>query len=256
MIEFCGVSFIRDGKTILKDINLKIKSGENWLVLGPNGSGKSTLFSMLMAYRISTTGRIMCFGREFGKDNWSQVKDKIGIISSTMEKFNPTFFNMTVKEILISGIKKTIGIYDEVTKEEEETVEEYIKEYNLSKLKSEYFKNLSSGERKKVLIVRSLIQKPEVLILDEPCASLDICERENILDTLRKAKTDLIYITHDVEETIPKITNVLLLKDGKIFKCGKKSEVLNSENLKNLYGIDLNLTKKNNYYSIEVNARR
>ncbi|MGF0094885.1 ABC transporter ATP-binding protein [Peptoniphilus sp. SGI.035] len=256
MIEFCGVSFVRDGKNILKDINLKIKSGENWLVLGPNGSGKSTLFSILMAYRIATTGKIKCFGREFGKENWNPVKDKIGIISSTMEKFNPTFFKMTVKEILISGIKKTIGIYEEVTSEEERIAEEYIKEYNLSTLKNEYYKNLSSGERKKVLIVRSLIQKPEVLILDEPCASLDIYERENILDTLRKTNTNLIYITHDVEETIPKITNVLLLKDGKIFKCGKKDEVLNSENLKKLYGIDLNLTKKNNYYSIEVKNRR
>lgn len=255
MIEFKDVSFIRDGKVILKNIDLKINKGENWLVLGPNGSGKSTLFSMLMAYRISTTGSIICFDRTFGHENWNIVKNKIGIISSTMEKFNSTLFKMNVEEILISGIKKTIGIYEEVTEYEKILVEEYIRKYNLFKIRDKIYKNLSSGERTKVLIIRSLISKPELLILDEPCASLDIYEREGILNTLKDTETNLIYITHNVEETLPKITNVLLLKDGEIFRHGKKSEVLNSENLKELYGIDLRLIEKDNYYSIEINNR-
>ncbi|RVU54602.1 ABC transporter ATP-binding protein [Anaerosphaera multitolerans] len=243
MIEYSNVSFIRDGRKIIEDVSFKINKGENWAILGPNGSGKSTLFSMLMAYTIASKGSIKAFGVEFGKGNWNRVKDKVGIVSSTMDKFNEVFYRQSVFDIVLSGIKKTIGIYEEVKDFEIAKTREYIKQFSLEDLEDKNYRNLSQGEKKKVLIVRSLISNPEILILDEPCASLDLYQKESLLKFLQEIEeeTNIIYITHDINEIMPFITNIMLIKEGRIFKAGLKENILTDENLSNLYDLNVKL---------------
>lgn len=222
MIEFKNINFIRDGNYILKDINLKINKNENWLVLGPNGSGKSSLFSLLKAYTIASKGEIKVFDKRFGIDNWNYVKDKIRLVSSTMDKFNDVLYKETVYEIVLSGLKNKIGIYHKESEEEKNKVEKFLREFDFYSMKDKKYKFLSAGEKQKTLILRSLIARPKILILDEPCASLDLYQKEKILSFIENIDTNLIYISHDISEVLPSITNVVLIKDGKIFKAGKR----------------------------------
>lgn len=240
MIQFHQVGFIRDGCTIIENVTFQINEGEHWAILGPNGSGKSTLFSMLMAYTIASKGDIDAFGIRFGEGNWNEVKEKIGIVSSTMKKFEPVFNRQSVFDIVLSGLKKSIGIYEDVRDDEIVCVDEWLADYEMDHLRDRTYQTLSSGEKQKTMILRSLIASPKVLILDEPCISLDLYQREIILNTLTQVQdTQLIYITHDVSEILPKITHIMLFKDGKIFNMGLKEEMLIDANLSALYGVDV-----------------
>lgn len=246
MIEFKNIYFIRDDKVLLNDINLKINKDENWLVLGPNGSGKSTLFSLLNVYTVATKGSMEVFGKVFGKSNWNEVKERIRIVSSTMNKFNDTFYKETVYEIVLSGLNNKIGIFEKESDEDREKTLEFLKKFDFYHMKDKKYSVLSAGEKQKALILRSLISNPEILILDEPCASLDLYQREKILDFLKDLDNNLIYITHDISETLPNITHVVLLKDGEVLAKGKREDVLTDENLSKLYDLNLKIFYGNN----------
>lgn len=242
MIEYNNVFFIRDSKVIVDDVSFKIDAGQNWVILGPNGAGKSVLFSMLMAYNIPSKGKISAFGKTFGDYNWNRIKSRIGIVSSTMSRFESVLNRMDIYHIILSGLKRTIGIYEKITLEEQEKTAEIIKKYDFEHMQDKNYRNLSAGEKKKTLILRSLITNPDILILDEPCSSLDLYQKEQILSTLSEIKnTNLIYVTHDITEVIPEFDHVMMLKNGKILVQGKKEEVLTAINLKNLYGLDVEL---------------
>ncbi|MDO5041053.1 MAG: ATP-binding cassette domain-containing protein [Peptoniphilus sp.] len=243
MIEFKNIYFIRNGDILIDDVSFKINDNENWAVLGPNGSGKSTIFSMLMAYTIASRGSIKAFGIEFGKGNWKDVKSNIGIVSSTMDKFNDVLSRETVYEVVLSGLKNKIGIYERESDEERGITEDFLKAYDFSSYRNKHYGNLSAGEKKKTMILRSLISKPKLLILDEPCSSLDLYQREQVLNVLEGIKnTNLIYITHDISEISSNITHVLLLKSGKVLKSGRKKDILTDDNLKQLYNLDVNIS--------------
>jgi len=242
MIEFKNIYFIRDDKVLLNNINLKINKGENWLVLGPNGSGKSTLFSLLKAYTVATKGSIKVFDTIFGEGNWNNVKDRIRIVSSTMNKFNDTLYKETVYEIVLSGLQNKIGIFEKESLEERKKTLDFLKEFDFYHMKDEKYRVLSAGEKQKALILRSLIANPDILILDEPCASLDLYQREKILKFLEDLNTNLIYVTHDISETLPSITHAVLLKNGEILARGKREEVLTDENLSKLYDLNLKIS--------------
>lgn len=254
MIEYKNVFFIRDRNIIINDVSFKIAENENWAVLGPNGAGKSILFSMLMAYNIPTRGEISAFGKTFGKYNWNRIKSKIGIVSSTMGRFESVLNKMRVFEIVLSGLKRTIGIYERITEEERRLTSKIIEKYKFEASQDKTYGILSAGEKKKTMILRSLITEPDLLILDEPCSSLDLFQREQILDTLtRIEKTNLIYITHDIMEILPEFSHLMLLKDGKILAQGKKQNILNEENLRQLYGLNIELLDLADRPMIKIN---
>lgn len=242
MIEYNNVYFIRDDKLIIDNISFKIEPGQNWVVLGPNGAGKSILFSMLMAYNIPTKGKISAFAKTFGEYNWNKIKSRIGIVSSTMSRFEPVLKQMDVYHLILSGLKGTIGIYEKITPQERIETSKIIAKYDFDHMQTKLYRNLSAGEKKKALILRSLITKPDILILDEPCSSLDLYQKEQILATLSEIKnTNLIYITHDLTEILPEFDHVMMLKEGKILAQGKKQDVLTEDYLRDLYGLKVKL---------------
>lgn len=247
MITYNNVSFIRDSRVIIDGITFQINKDENWAILGPNGSGKSTLFSMLMAYTIPSKGTIEAYDIEFGKGNWNRVKEKIGIVSSTMDRFEEVLKSQIVFEVVLSGLKKTIGIYEEITGEEIETTRKLLEKFSMLDMGEKSFGTLSQGEKREVMVLRSLVAKPELLILDEPCASLDLFQKEYLLKTLTSIveDTNIIYITHDINEIMPFITHIMLIKEGNVYQSGPKEEVLTSENLSGLYDLEIELKWKN-----------
>ena len=248
ILSYKNVSFRRDGREILKNINLEIKKDENWALLGLNGSGKSTLLSMIPAYTFATSGEVSVFEKKFGTCVWAEVKEKVGFVSSSLNTFSDSLNNQTLNNIVLSGKYNSIGIYQEITQKDREKANDIIKDFKLSHLKLNKYITLSQGEQRKTLLARAFMNEPSLLILDEPCSGLDIRAREMFLKTLEESKSDIpfIYVTHQIEEIIPSITHVAILDNGEIVSQGNKFEVLTEENLSKLYGIDLKIEWSNN----------
>ena len=248
ILSYKNVSFRRDGREILKNINWEIKKAENWALLGLNGSGKSTLLSMIPAYTFATSGEVSVFEKKFGTCIWAEVKEKIGFVSSSLNTFSDSLNNQTLNNIVLSGKYNSIGIYQEITQKDREKANNIIKDFKLSHLKLNKYITLSQGEQRKTLLARAFMNETSLLILDEPCSGLDIRAREIFLKTLEESKSDIpfIYVTHQIEEIIPSITHVAILDNGEIMSQGNKFEVLTEENLSKLYGIDLKIEWSNN----------
>lgn len=248
ILSYKNVSFRRDGREILKNINWEIKKGENWALLGLNGSGKSTLLSMIPAYTFATSGEVSVFEKKFGTCVWAEVKEKVGFVSSSLNTFSDSLNNQTLNNIVLSGKYNSIGIYQEITQKDREKANNIIKDFKLSHLKLNKYITLSQGEQRKTLLARAFMNEPSLLILDEPCSGLDIRAREIFLKTLEESKSKIpfIYVTHQIEEIIPSITHVAILDNGEIVSQGNKFKVLTEENLSKLYGIDLKIEWSNN----------
>jgi len=246
ILSYKNVSFRRDGREILKNINWEIKKGENWALLGLNGSGKSTLLSMIPAYTFATSGEVSVFEKKFGTCVWADVKEKVGFVSSSLNTFSDSLNNQILNNIVLSGKYNSIGIYQEITQKDREKANNIIKDFKLSHLKLNKYITLSQGEQRKTLLARAFMNEPSLLILDEPCSGLDIRAREIFLKTLEESKIPFIYVTHQIEEIISSITHVAILDNGEIVSQGNKFEVLTEENLSKLYGIDLKIEWSNN----------
>ena len=248
ILSYKNVSFRRDGREILKNINWEIKKDENWALLGLNGSGKSTLLSMIPAYTFATSGEVSVFEKKFGTCVWAEVKEKVGFVSLSLNTFSDSLNNQTLNNIVLSGKYNSIGIYQEITQKDREKANNIIKDFKLSHLKLNKYITLSQGEQRKTLLARAFMNEPSLLILDEPCSGLDIRAREIFLKTLEESKSKIpfIYVTHQIEEIIPSITHVAILDNGEIVSQGNKFKVLTEENLSKLYGIDLKIEWSNN----------
>ncbi|QQS87802.1 ABC transporter ATP-binding protein [Fusobacterium canifelinum] len=251
ILSYKNVSFKRDGREILKNINWEIKEGENWALIGLNGSGKSTLLSMIPAYTFATKGEVSVFDKKFGACVWAEIKERVGFVSSTLNTFSDRLNNQSLADIVLSGKYNSIGIYREITQKDREKANNIIKDFKLSHLKLNKFGTLSQGEQRKTLLARAFMNSPSLLILDEPCSGLDIRAREIFLKSLEensknKNAIPFIYVTHQIEEIVPSITHVAILDNGEIVAQGNKYEVLTDENLSKLYGIDIKIEWSNN----------
>lgn len=251
ILSYKNVSFKRDGREILKNINWEIKEGENWALIGLNGSGKSTLLSMIPAYTFATKGEVSVFDKKFGACVWAEIKERVGFVSSTLNTFSDRLNNQSLIDIVLSGKYNSIGIYQEITQKDREKANNIIKDFKLSNLKLNKFGTLSQGEQRKTLLARAFMNSPSLLILDEPCSGLDIRAREIFLKSLEensknKNAIPFIYVTHQIEEIVPSITHVAILDNGEIVAQGNKYEVLTDENLSKLYGIDIKIEWSNN----------
>ena len=193
ILSYKNVSFKRDGREILKNINWEIKEGENWALIGLNGSGKSTLLSMIPAYTFATRGEVSVFDKKFGTCVWAEIKEKVGFVSSTLNNFSDRLNNQSLMDIVLSGKYNSIGIYQEITQKDREKANNIIKDFKLSHLKLNKFGTLSQGEQRKTLLARAFMNSPSLLILDEPCSGLDIRAREIFLKSLEENSKNIIY---------------------------------------------------------------
>ena len=149
ILSYKNVSFKRDGREILKNINWEIKEGENWALIGLNGSGKSTLLSMIPAYTFATKGEVSVFDKKFGTCVWAEIKEKVGFVSSTLNNFSDRLNQLSLIDVVLSGKYNSIGIYQEITQKDREKANNIIKDFKLSHLKLNKFGTLSQGEQRK-----------------------------------------------------------------------------------------------------------
>lgn len=252
IIELNNVSVIKNGKTILDDITWNVKNNENWAVIGKNGAGKSFLLRLLSANLYPSCGSIRILGRKFGETNLLELKKVIGFVSPNFQK---DYDNETrVINVIYSGFFASNGLFYDVTDYMKEETLKIISFLNISNLKDRYYGELSNGEQKKVLIARALVSNPKILIFDEVCSGLDISSREEILKTVEllvEKGHNIIFVTHHIEEIIPAINKILLIKEGKIFRTGCKEELLNKNHLNEVLDINLDVIIHNSRYFLK-----
>ncbi|PIC70500.1 molybdenum ABC transporter ATP-binding protein [Sporosarcina sp. P16b] len=244
IVKVKDVQFNRDDNQILQGITWEIEQGQQWGMLGLNGSGKTSLLSIISTYEIPSSGEVEVLGKQFGSAYLPELRKKIGFVSSSLEKFSDYFWNESIERIIISGKYASFGIYDEIKAEDWIRADYLVKDFRLNHVKGKKFRLLSEGEKRRVLIARALMGDPELLILDEPCSGLDVLAREQFLDSLEiaaKQNVHLVYVTHHIEELVPEITHVLLLKEGKVVANGPKKEVLTDELLSETFQVPVTI---------------
>ncbi|MCE3201318.1 ABC transporter ATP-binding protein [Paenibacillus sonchi] len=238
MISLQHLTLRREQSLILDDVSLEMKQGENWVILGRNGSGKTTLLEMMTGYLFPSKGSVEVLGYKYGQCDLREVRKEIGYIGpSLMEKLSLTD---PVWEVVATGAYAFLRFYQDIPRAVHDQAIRLLEDMNLGELAYHPFGTLSQGERKKAMLARCLMAEPKLLILDEPCAGLDLYEREKMLaeiDKLKQRDVSVVYVTHHVEEIVPLFTHVALIRDGKLAGSGPKEEVLTKEMILATYDI-------------------
>ena len=233
------------GKRLLDDITLSIRRGEHTAILGPNGSGKSSLIKLIAHQYYPYTGDARPgLVRVLGRDRWliSELRSLIGIVSADAHRLFPTEWK-TVRafEAVLSSLLASYEVFEhhEVTDSMRERAREALALMEVDHLERRPITEMSTGELRRVLIARALAPDPEALLLDEPTTGLDLVARERFLQTLRRVarggKT-IVLVTHRVEEILPEIRRVVLLRGGRVHGDGRKDEMLTGEQLSASFG--------------------
>src|SRR2546423_4423790 len=203
-LELRNVSLQRGGREILRNISWSVPHGTCAAILGPNGSGKSTLARILSGYMWPTSGDVFVDGQHFGEVDLNELRRSVRLVQSAGPyDVDP---ELTAREVVLTGLFGTIGLFDATTDEDRVRAEQLLARVGLSPVRDSRYSTLSSGERVRALIARALMQRPMLLLLDEPTAGLDILAREQVLATLQAMLAapvhppTVVMITHHVEE--------------------------------------------------------
>ncbi|WP_379126904.1 ABC transporter ATP-binding protein [Paenibacillus sp. sgz500958] len=238
MISLQHLTLRREESLILDDVSLEMSPGENWVILGRNGSGKTTLLEMMTGYLFPSSGKVEVLGYTYGQCDVREVRKEIGYIGpSLMEKLS---LSDPVWEVVATGAYAYLRFYQTIPEDVKQQALDILEDMNLGAMAYHSFGTLSQGERKKAMLARCLMGNPKLLILDEPCAGLDLYEREKMLaevDKLRKRNVAVVYVTHHVEEIVPLFTHVALIRGGKLAGAGPKEQVLTKEMIMTAYDV-------------------
>lgn len=246
------VSLVRRQRLILDHIDWNIARGDHWVVLGANGSGKTTLLQLLAGYLWPTKGRITVLGERFGHTDLRELRKRIGWVGSFLEAQIPPA--QKPLDLIVSGKYASIGNFNPPTPEDHEEARELAERFHVGTILDLPYGVLSQGEKQRLLIARALIPRPQLLILDEPCAGLDLVAREQLLRSLDllagspEAPT-MILVTHHLEEIMPVWSHVFVLKAGRCLARGRKEDLLASEILTEAFGLAIQVTANGRRYS-------
>lgn len=254
IIEVLGLRVDRYNARVIEHIDWTVRPGEHWTILGPNGAGKSTLLSCLMAYTPPSHGTIRVLGEEWGKFDWRVLRERVGIVSSSLTTRIPE--SESALAIVIGGRFAQLGLRGEhFTDEDANDARALLARFHAEYLCDRSWGALSQGERQRVLIARALMTRPALLIVDEPCAGLDPVARERFirqLDAFARAPhaPALVLVTHHVEEIPPAFTHTLLLREGRSFAAGPRDELLTSEKLSAVFDASITIAREGDRYRL------
>lgn len=235
VLRLSDVSVRRGGRTILGPLNFQILQGERWVVLGPNGAGKSTLLQMLATKIFPTEGVVSVLDKQMGKVDLFELRTRIGICGAVIAGDIPD--DESVKDVVLTAAYAILGRWNEnYDLWDESRAMALLTTFGVRELGDREYGTLSEGEKKRVQISRALMTDPELLLLDEPAAGLDLGGREDILRRFANFAADplapaTILVTHHIEEIPQGTTHALLLKDGVIAVSGPINQVITSEHV-------------------------
>lgn len=243
VLRFDGVTVIRGGRPILAEVDWSVESNERWVVLGPNGAGKTTLVQLAATLIYPSIGTVEILGEQMGKVDVFDLRPRIGLASAALAERIPP--EELVRDVVVTSAWAVTGRwreqYDAVDMRRAEAV---LQTVGAGELAQRTFGTLSEGERKRVQIARALMTDPELLLLDEPAAGLDLGGREDLVWRLAGIAADrfspaTVLVTHHVEEIPPGFTHVLLMREGRVTAAGPIAEVMNGKNLSAAFGAHL-----------------
>jgi len=241
-----GLTVRRGDKLLLDDVNWSVYEGERWVVIGPNGAGKSTLLSILAGRLFPTRGQIEVLGELVGATDMAELRTRIGWASSGELIDLPP--GESVANAVLTGSRAVAGRWiEEYDASDEARRDVLLQTWSLDHLADRTFGTLSEGERKRCLIARSLMANPELLLLDEPSAGLDLAGREDLVERLERLAADptapaLVLITHHVEEIPPGFTHALVIAQGRVVATGPIEAVLTAANLTAAFAFPIEVT--------------
>src|SRR5918999_2507582 len=245
VVELTDVTLTRGGNKLLDRVNWTVEEDERWVVLGPNGAGKTTLLQVASARMHPTGGTADVLGETLGNVDVFELRPRIGLTSAALAERIPR--HERVHDVVVSASYAVIGRwrehYDEL---DHERARELLAWLNVEEYADRTFGTLSEGERKRVQIARALMTDPELLLLDEPAAGLDLAGREGLLRTLTLVAADStapasVLVTHHVEEIPPGFTHVLLLRAGEVVAAGPLESTLTEATLSETFAMHLQL---------------
>ena len=218
VVDLAGVTIVRGGATLIDDITWRVDEADRWVVIGPNGAGKTTLLQVIAAQIHPTAGVAGLLGEVLGTVDVFELRPRIGLTSAALAERIPR--GERVHDVVVSASYAVLGRWREAYDElDHERAAELLDQLRIAELADRTFGTLSEGERKRVQIARALMTDPELLLLDEPAAGLDLAGREALVRTLGELAQDAyapasVLVTHHVEEIPAGITHALLLKRG------------------------------------------
>ena len=258
IISLDNVSYIRNGKYILKDINWHVNRGEHWVILGPNGSGKTTTLNMVNGYIFPSQGHVKVLEFEFGHSSIIELRKRIGWVSSALSQFIPT--NDYPLHIVLSGKFASLGLWEKVDDDDIARANEILDLLKIRHLAERKYGMLSQGEKQKVLIGRALMNHPDIIIFDEAFNGLDIFARHDMeitINELAEGNITFIPVTHNTDEILPVFGKALLLKDGQVHSQGDIDDMIQYDNLSDFYGANVDVFKhKDRFYLSLVDTKK
>lgn len=253
VVELADVSIRRGDALLLDNINWTIDEADRWVVLGPNGAGKTTLLQILSAQLHPTTGVAGLLGEVLGTVDVFELRPRIGVTSAALADRLPR--GERVRDVVVSASYAVIGRWrEDYDQLDHDRALDLLAQLQIDHLADRTFATLSEGERKRVQIARALMTDPELLLLDEPAAGLDLAGRESLLHTLTDLTHDRfapasVMVTHHVEEIPAGVTHALLLSGARVVAAGPLAETLTGELLSEAFQMPLKLSEADGRYS-------
>ncbi len=247
VLQFAGVTVRRGGATLLDDVDWTVEEDERWVILGPNGAGKTTLVQVASANIHPSDGVAGVLNEVLGAVDVFELRPRIGLTSAALAERIPR--HELVRDVVVSASYSVLGRWREVYDDlDHDRAAELLADLGVARLADRTFGTLSEGERKRVQIARALMTDPELLILDEPAAGLDLGGREDLVTTLSGLAMDeeapaMIMVSHHVEEIPPGFTHALMLREGGVVVAGPLDHVMTADNLSQTFGLPLALER-------------
>ncbi|MFW6060341.1 MAG: ABC transporter ATP-binding protein [Phycisphaeraceae bacterium] len=262
-VDARDVRVVRGGQAILAGVSARIPRGTCCALLGPNGCGKTTFARTLLGQMFPTTGKLRVLGETIGQTHIPKLRQRIGIVNPTTDSAGNHVpgavvdANLTATHAVLTGLFGTVGLYDQPTHAQRERAQHLLEHVGLGHRIHHRFALLSTGEQRRALLARALVHRPELLILDEPTAGLDISGREHVLATLEQilAQPDapaVLMITHHVEELSPRTAQVMLMSEGRVTCAGPPGGVITPERLSDTFGCKVYVRRVHGRYWLEV----
>ncbi|MDD7962479.1 ABC transporter ATP-binding protein [Microbacterium thalli] len=253
VLDFSDVVVRRNARNIVDGVDWSVTGDQRWVVLGPNGAGKTTVLQLAASLLHPTSGVVEILDERLGRTDVFELRPRIGFASSAMARRVPP--EETVLDVVLTAAYAVLGRWREDYEDiDERRAMRVLAEWKLDGLADRTFGTLSDGEQKRVQIARAVMTDPELLLLDEPTASLDLGAREELLALLggyAQAPTTpaMIMVTHHVEEIPVGFTHVLLLREGRAVAAGPLAETLTAENLSTTFGLPITVTSDGGRYA-------
>jgi iron complex transport system ATP-binding protein len=242
-------------RPILQGINWTVERGQHWVVLGRNGAGKTLLLKITAGYLWPSRGEVHVLAERFGAVDLRELRQDIGWVSSALAEKIPDWD--TALNVVLSGAYATFGLYHRPEAALVEAAERLMAEMGLLALKDQQFGDMSAGEKQRVILARSRLPRPNLLILDEPCAGLDLAAREKLLALVSAMARDpngptLLMVTHRVSEIPAGFTHAMLMHQGRAMASGRLQDVLTDRNFSRAMEVEVRLSQANGRWQARV----